>query len=93
MVKMIYDQADLLPAKMKEIFLMTYQLGMKPSEIAEQLGISVKTVKNQRLNAVNMLKRIITRQTFPANGFNAPKQKDNFLKSPGTFLLLVRIDK
>ncbi len=41
---------------MREIFLLSYSEGLKPAEIAARLGISVKTVKNQRVNAVNILR-------------------------------------
>jgi RNA polymerase sigma-70 factor (ECF subfamily) len=53
---LVYREVDKLPKKMKEIFLLSYRDGLKPSEIAERLNISVQTVSNQKVNAINLLK-------------------------------------
>ncbi|MBO9572858.1 MAG: RNA polymerase sigma-70 factor [Chitinophagaceae bacterium] len=59
LIKKIYEQAEHLPGKMKEIFLMTYRDGLKPAQIADQLQLSVQTVKNQRLNAIRQLRQLM----------------------------------
>jgi RNA polymerase sigma-70 factor (family 1) len=56
LMQLVYAEVDKLPAKMKEIFLLSYKEGLKPAEIAERLQISVQTVSNQKLNAINLLK-------------------------------------
>lgn len=56
LIKLIYAEAEKLPPKMKEIFLLSYKEGLKPADIAERLSINVQTVKNQRVTAVNLLK-------------------------------------
>ncbi|MGN6417014.1 MAG: RNA polymerase sigma factor [Pseudobacter sp.] len=56
LLDLIAGEVDKLPAKMKEIFMLSYQEGLKPAEIAQRLGLQVQTVKNQRLNAVRLIK-------------------------------------
>jgi RNA polymerase sigma-70 factor (family 1) len=56
LVKLIRDRLYLLPEKMREVFLLSFEEGLKPAQIAARLGISVKTVKNQKLSAINLLK-------------------------------------
>lgn len=47
---------ELLPNECRKIFLLSRLDGLKYSEIAEQLGISVKTVETQMSRALNKLK-------------------------------------
>jgi RNA polymerase sigma-70 factor (ECF subfamily) len=56
LMQLVYAEVEKLPAKMKEIFLLSYKEGLKPAEIAERLQISVQTVSNQKINAINLLK-------------------------------------
>lgn len=56
LMQLVYAEVGNLPAKMKEIFLLSYKEGLQPAEIAERLNLSVQTVKNQKLNAINLLK-------------------------------------
>ncbi len=58
LVNKIYKAADSLPPRMKEIFELSYKQGLKPSEIAQQTGSSVQTIKNQRVKAIALLKKI-----------------------------------
>ena len=55
-VKLIESQVALLPEKMREIFLLSFREGMKPAQIAGRLGITVKTVSNQKLSAIKLLR-------------------------------------
>lgn len=64
MIRLIYDLAATLPEKMKAIFLLTYESGLKPAEIAERLQISVQTVKNQRIKAVHLLRQSLKGETL-----------------------------
>lgn len=43
----IWDALDRLPEKRRQIFIMSRRDGMSHEEIASELGISVRTVKNQ----------------------------------------------
>ncbi len=56
LMQLVYTEVEKLPAKMKEIFLLSYKEGLKPAEIAERLNISVQTVSNQKYSAINLLK-------------------------------------
>jgi RNA polymerase sigma-70 factor (ECF subfamily) len=59
LIKLINEQVDKLPEKTRQVFLLSFEEGLKPSEIAEKLGVSVKTVKNQKISAIKMLKAIL----------------------------------
>ncbi|MBO9573635.1 MAG: RNA polymerase sigma-70 factor [Chitinophagaceae bacterium] len=56
LIKLLYHQVNQLPPKMRQVFLLSFEQGLKPAQIAEQLGISIKTVKNQKLSAIKVLK-------------------------------------
>lgn len=55
-VKLIEEQVQQLPERMREVFLLSFRDGLKPAQVAEQLGIHVKTVSNQKLSAVKLLR-------------------------------------
>jgi len=59
LVSMIYKAIDLLPTERKKVFKLLYIDGLKIAEVAEQLGISVNTVKSQRAKAIMALQGII----------------------------------
>lgn len=52
----IWKAIDELPEKCREIFLMSKRDGMTNEEIAEELDISIKTVKNQMTKAYTRLR-------------------------------------
>lgn len=52
----IYDAIERLPTKCRKIFKMSYLDSMKNQEIATRLGISVNTVKNQKVRALQLLR-------------------------------------
>lgn len=52
----LWDWIDELPTERRNVFLMAKQQGMKYKEIAEELGISVKTVENQMGKALQSLR-------------------------------------
>lgn len=61
----IYQQAlQALPPKRKEIFLLSRHGGLTNRQIAEQLGISIKTVENQMTAALTFLKTFFSRADF-----------------------------
>lgn len=55
--KKIEAEVAELPDKMREIFELSRKLQLSHREIAEQLGISEKTVKNQINNALKILRK------------------------------------
>jgi RNA polymerase sigma-70 factor (ECF subfamily) len=52
----LWTAIDSLPEKCREVFLMSKRDGLKYEEIAEELGLSVNTVRNQISKALNTLK-------------------------------------
>ncbi len=54
--RLLREEIDKLPEKMKEVLLLSFRDGLKPMEIAEKLNVSVKTVSNQKLSALKVLK-------------------------------------
>jgi len=62
MVDVVRDCIDRLPDRSRRIFLLDRIDGLKQKDISEQLGISVKTVKNQIWMALQALKRCFERK-------------------------------
>lgn len=56
----IWKAIDDLPEKCREIFLMSKRDGLTNEEIADELGISVKTVKNQMTKAFQRLREALS---------------------------------
>ena len=56
LLELLNAEIELLPEKMREIFKLVYFEGMKTDEIAAQLNLSVKTVRNQKAKAVEILR-------------------------------------
>ncbi|MEO9871480.1 MAG: sigma factor-like helix-turn-helix DNA-binding protein, partial [Ekhidna sp.] len=52
----ILQSAELLPEKCKEVFMKNKLEGLKRSEIAQELGISLKTVDNHISKAIKHMK-------------------------------------
>jgi RNA polymerase sigma-70 factor (ECF subfamily) len=52
----IRETIDLLPPERRKIFLMSRYEGLKYREIADELGISVKTVENQMYQALGFMR-------------------------------------
>ncbi len=57
LVAKIYMSIDKLPAQCKKVFIMSRMHGLKHKEIAEDLNISIKTVKNQVGKALKILRK------------------------------------
>jgi len=56
LVSRIYQEAEALPTRIRQVFLLSFAEGLSPTAIAEKLGLSIQTVKNQKLTAVRLLK-------------------------------------
>lgn len=52
----IWSAIDSLPERCREVFLLSKRDGLSNAEIAEQLGVSVKTVENQMTKAFSRLR-------------------------------------
>lgn len=52
----LWTAIDSLPEKCRQVFLMSKRDGLKYEEIAEELGLSVNTVRNQISKALSALK-------------------------------------
>jgi RNA polymerase sigma-70 factor, ECF subfamily len=52
----LYQCIEQLPARSKDVFMKSRFDGLKQQEISEQLGISVKTIKNQIWKSLQFLK-------------------------------------
>lgn len=52
----LWTAIDSLPEKCREVFVMSKRDGLKYEEIAEELGLSVNTVRNQISKALRILK-------------------------------------
>jgi len=52
----IYSAIEQLPEKCGQVFQLSFLKGMKNQEIAEKLNISVQTVKNQKVKALQLLR-------------------------------------
>ncbi|MDE6682268.1 MAG: sigma-70 family RNA polymerase sigma factor, partial [Muribaculaceae bacterium] len=56
----IWRAIGMLPEKCKKVFLMSKQKGMSNEQIAEVMGIAVKTVKNQMTKALSRLRQALS---------------------------------
>lgn len=56
----IWRAIDNLPDRCREVFLLSKRDGMSNEDIAEELGISVKTVKNQMTKAFSRLREALS---------------------------------
>ena len=52
----LWTAIDSLPEKCREVFILSKRDGLKYEEIAEELGLSVNTVRNQISKALKVLK-------------------------------------
>lgn len=59
LIGLIRDEVAKLPARMQEIFLLSFEEGLKPAEIASRLQLSVQTVSNQKLTAIRLLREAL----------------------------------
>jgi len=55
-LEILSKEIELLPPKCKEVFKMIYFDGKKTDEIADQLGLSVQTIRNHKTKAIELLK-------------------------------------
>jgi RNA polymerase sigma-70 factor (family 1) len=58
-LKQIRDEIEHLPPKCQQIFKMAFLSRIKNADIAQQLGLTVQTVKNQKVRAIKLLRLAI----------------------------------
>ena len=56
----IWKAIDELPPKCRQVFLLSKRDGLSNEEIAEEMGISLKTVKNQMTKAFSRLREVLS---------------------------------
>lgn len=61
-LQLIYSEVENMPKKMREVFLLAFRDGLKPSEIAERLELNVQTVSNHKTNAIKLLKTALAKK-------------------------------
>jgi RNA polymerase sigma-70 factor (ECF subfamily) len=61
----IWKAIDELPEKCREIFLMSKRDGLSNAEIADEMNISIKTVKNQMTKAFTRLRESLSTEHKP----------------------------
>jgi RNA polymerase sigma-70 factor (ECF subfamily) len=55
-MQQVYEVIESLPCQCRRIFKLCYMEGVKNPEIAEKFNISVNTVKNHKVKALNLLR-------------------------------------
>ncbi len=68
--QLINDSIDLLPEKCRAVFAMSRFEEMKYAEIAESLGISIKTVENHISKALKLLKARVSPHLEDYSNYN-----------------------
>jgi len=63
LLRQLYMAIESLPPQCQKIIKMSYVLGKKNQEIAEELGLSLQTIKNQKSRAVELLKARLAKKT------------------------------
>lgn len=64
-VEQVRHAVDELPTKRKQIYTLSRQVGLSHKEIAERMGITVKTVENQITLALKHLKKSLGKDVIP----------------------------
>jgi RNA polymerase sigma-70 factor (ECF subfamily) len=59
LLKLVQKEVSKMSARMKQIYHLSYNEGLSPAEIAEQLNISVQTVSNQKTTVIKNLKKVL----------------------------------
>ncbi len=60
LLEKIRQEIDKLPPKCREVFIMSKIRGMKYKEIAEELGISTKTIENHMTEALRSIREALS---------------------------------
>lgn len=63
-VTRIFSQVNTLPEQCRKVILMTFEEGKKPSQIAEEMDISVSTVNSQKMRGITLLRGKLSSEDF-----------------------------
>lgn len=55
-IRLVFEAVERLPARIRQVFRMHYMEGKNYNQIAEELQVSPRTVRNQKLRALVLLK-------------------------------------
>ncbi len=64
MLAEIQKTINSLPEKMRKIFILSYYKKMSNDEIAAYLNLTNQTVRNQKTNAINTLRKLLKEKSF-----------------------------
>lgn len=65
-LSIIYEEIEQLPTKARSVFKLIFFEGLTTAEVAGHLGISVKTVRNQKARAIQLLQTALLKKGLPA---------------------------
>jgi len=63
-VRQLYAVMDTLPEQCRKVIRMTFEDGKRPKDIAEELGVTVSTVNNQKMRGLKLLKDRLSDHDF-----------------------------
>ena len=63
-LSLVYQEIEKLPETSKQIFLLHYKEGLSNGEIANQMGLSEKTIANRRTNTLKFLKAEVLKRSL-----------------------------
>jgi len=55
-LRQVFSVVDTLPEQCRKVIRMTYEEGKRPKEIADELGVTVSTVNNQKMRGLSLLR-------------------------------------
>jgi RNA polymerase sigma-19 factor, ECF subfamily len=64
LLELSWTAAEALPPATKKVFQLLFDEGLSMKEAAEKLGVSINTIKTQRLSALRYLKEIASRNNW-----------------------------
>lgn len=60
----LYEAVNKLPDKARQIIIKTYLEGSSNQEAADYFGLSIQTIKNQKLRALSLLRKNLSRRSL-----------------------------
>lgn len=62
----IYEEIEQLPTKAQMVFKLIFFDGLKTNQVAEKMGVSIKTVRNQKARAIRLIQTALLKKGMPA---------------------------
>jgi RNA polymerase sigma-70 factor (family 1) len=63
-IREIFQAIHTLPEQCRKVITMTYESGLTTKEIADQLGVTVSTVKTQRARGISIIKKLLSNRAI-----------------------------